>query len=81
VTGNETTRRAPVPLSTLELQKRGTQYLRRSGDDIMTAAEGLYHKGLISYPRTETDQFDPAQDTEARARARAVWLMLQLADL
>jgi DNA topoisomerase III len=59
------TRHAPVPLSTLELQKKCTQYLRISGDQIMAAAEALYQKGLVSYPRTETDEFDQAQDVQA----------------
>ena len=66
VTGDETTRRAPVPLSTLEMQKKGTGVLRTSGDNIMSAAESLYQKGLISYPRTETDQFDPTEDLHVR---------------
>lgn len=67
VTGEKKTRRAPVPLSTLELQKKGTQLLRVSGDQIMKAAEGLYQQGLISYPRTETDQFDPAENVHVRS--------------
>lgn len=66
VIGEQKTRRAPVPLSTLEMQKKGTGTLRASGDNIMSAAEALYQKGLISYPRTETDQFDPAQDVLVR---------------
>ncbi|CAO3597197.1 unnamed protein product [Absidia cylindrospora] len=48
----------PLPLTTLELQKTGTRYLRMTGDAIMTVAQGLYTEGYISYPRTETDQFD-----------------------
>ncbi|KTW31478.1 hypothetical protein T552_00121 [Pneumocystis carinii B80] len=47
----------PYPLTTVELQKRGTKYLGISSKDIMTIAETLYTKGFISYPRTETDQF------------------------
>eukprot|EP00892_Ulva_mutabilis_P010500 jgi/Ulvmu1/7822/UM004_0051.1 len=62
VDGQQKTRRAPLPLSTLEMQKKCTQYLRVGGDQVMAAAEALYQKGLISYPRTETDQFDQAQD-------------------
>lgn len=57
-----------MPLSTLEMQKKGTQLLRVGGDQIMSAAEALYQRGLVSYPRTETDQFDPAEDLPVRRR-------------
>lgn len=30
--------------------------------DVYKIAEALYTKGFISYPRTETDQFDKAID-------------------
>jgi DNA topoisomerase IA len=63
-----------VPLSTLELQKKGTQLLRVSGDQIMTAAESLYQQGLISYPRTETDQFDPAENVHVRLPVACTFL-------
>ena len=32
------------------------------GERIMKLAEELYQAGFISYPRTETDRFDPAYD-------------------
>lgn len=48
----------PLPLTTVELQKAATRMLRMSGQQAMTIAEGLYNKGFISYPRTETDRFD-----------------------
>ncbi|SAM08471.1 hypothetical protein [Absidia glauca] len=48
----------PLPLATLELQKTGTKSLRMTGEEIMTIAQGLYTEGYISYPRTETDQYD-----------------------
>ncbi|KAJ3190272.1 DNA topoisomerase [Gaertneriomyces sp. JEL0708] len=48
---------APLPLTTVELQKAGSRCLRMSADRIMTVAEKLYNKGIISYPRTETDVF------------------------
>ncbi|KAK4046311.1 DNA topoisomerase [Microbotryomycetes sp. JL221] len=46
----------PLPLTTVELQKTGSRLLRMSPKKY---AEGLYQKGFLSYPRTETDQFDP----------------------
>ncbi len=48
----------PLPLSTVELQKAASRLLRISSDRLMDIAESLYNKGLISYPRTETDQFN-----------------------
>lgn len=38
------------------------QYLRIPGERIMKLAEELYQAGFISYPRTETDQFDKQYD-------------------
>lgn len=50
----------PLPLTTVEMQKIGSRLLGISSDRIMIIAEDLYNKGFISYPRTETDQFDEA---------------------
>ena len=47
----------PLPLTTVELQKQGSRFLRMTSHQVMTVAEKLYTKGFISYPRTETDQF------------------------
>ncbi|RJE21209.1 DNA Topoisomerase [Aspergillus sclerotialis] len=52
----------PLPLTTVDLQMMGSRYLRMDGKTVMEAAEKLYTKGFISYPRTETDQFDKAID-------------------
>ncbi|KAI8811291.1 DNA topoisomerase [Cladochytrium replicatum] len=48
----------PLPLTTVELQKTGSRYLKISSDRVMSIAEKLYNNGYISYPRTETDIFD-----------------------
>lgn len=48
----------PLPLTTVELQKMATRFIRISGQQAMELAEKLYQKGFISYPRTETDRFD-----------------------
>lgn len=48
----------PLPLSTVELQKVASRSLRVDSHRAMVVAEALYNKGLISYPRTETDRFD-----------------------
>jgi DNA topoisomerase-3 len=58
----------PLPLTTLEFQKMATKYLRMSGHEAMETAEKLYQKGFISYPRTETDQFDKEINLRALVR-------------
>ncbi|CAH1767113.1 3439_t:CDS:10 [Entrophospora sp. SA101] len=58
VISKETKKWKPYPLTTIELQKVATRALRMSSDRIMAVAEDLYNKGYISYPRTETNQFD-----------------------
>ncbi|KAK8035971.1 DNA topoisomerase [Apiospora marii] len=55
----------PLPLTTVELQKMSTRFLRMTGQQAMTAAESLYNKGFISYPRTETDRFDKGMNLRA----------------
>ena len=55
----------PLPLTTVELQKMATRFLRMNGSQAMTIAEGLYQKGFISYPRTETDRFDKGMNLKA----------------
>ncbi|MCJ1398143.1 DNA topoisomerase [Xylographa trunciseda] len=52
----------PLPLTTVELQKLGSMFLRMNSQQVMKIAEDLYTKGWISYPRTETDQFDKGID-------------------
>jgi DNA topoisomerase IA len=64
--GSERRRAAPVPLSTLDMLARGTQYLRLPGEGLMKMAEELYQAGFISYPRTETDVFPPGMDLLVR---------------
>jgi DNA topoisomerase-3 len=55
----------PLPLTTVELQKMGSKYLRMNSSEVMKVAEDLYTKGWISYPRTETDQFDRGMNLRA----------------
>jgi DNA topoisomerase-3 len=55
----------PLPLTTVELQKNASRFLRMNSHEAMAVAEGLYQKGFISYPRTETDQFDKGMDLRA----------------
>ncbi|KAJ3569230.1 hypothetical protein NPX13_g6151 [Xylaria arbuscula] len=60
-----TKRWKPLPLTTVELQKMATRFLHMTGQQAMEAAESLYNKGFISYPRTETDRFDPGMNLRA----------------
>ncbi|KAK2737251.1 DNA topoisomerase [Myotisia sp. PD_48] len=54
----------PLPLTTVDLQMMGSKYLRMNSQKVMKVAEALYTKGFISYPRTETDQFDKNIDLQ-----------------
>jgi DNA topoisomerase III len=55
----------PLPLTTVELQKCGSRFLRMDSQRVMQVAESLYQRGWISYPRTETDQFDKNMNLRA----------------
>nr|CAD7453537.1 unnamed protein product [Timema tahoe] len=50
-------KRRPLPLDTVELEKLASRKLKLSAKVTMQIAEKLYTKGLISYPRTETNIF------------------------
>ncbi len=61
----------PLPLTTVELQKMATRFLHMTGQQAMETAEGLYNKGFISYPRTETDRFDPGMNLRTLVQKQA----------
>lgn len=52
----------PEPLNTIEFMKIASWKLKISSQDAMTAAESLYNKGLLSYPRTETTVYHPTMN-------------------
>ncbi|KAF8917851.1 prokaryotic type I DNA topoisomerase [Mucidula mucida] len=62
VSKKETKKWKPLPLTTVELQKAGSRILKLAPKKILDIAEKLYQQGFLSYPRTETDQFDPQFD-------------------
>lgn len=62
VKSKQTSKWKPLPLTTVEMQKVACRALHLSGAVIMTIAEDLYTTGLISYPRTETDQYEQGFD-------------------
>ncbi|GBP35686.1 DNA topoisomerase 3-alpha [Eumeta japonica] len=47
----------PLPLDTVELEKLASRKLKINAKETMRIAEKLYTQGLISYPRTETNEF------------------------
>lgn len=61
----------PLPLATVEMQKRASRFLRMSSSRTMEVAEGLYQKGFVSYPRTETDSFKEGTDLRSLITAQA----------
>lgn len=54
----QVTKRKPTPLTTVELQKSASRLFNLAPKRILDVAEKLYQQGLVSYPRTETDQYD-----------------------
>lgn len=52
-----TSQHRPTPLNTVELQKRAARWLHLGSEVTLKVAEELYHRGILSYPRTETDSF------------------------
>ncbi|KII92565.1 hypothetical protein PLICRDRAFT_89135 [Plicaturopsis crispa FD-325 SS-3] len=62
VTKKTTKKWKPLPLTTVELQKAASRLLRIAPKKVLEVAEHLYQQGFLSYPRTETDQFDPQFD-------------------
>ena len=49
-------------MDTVELEKLGSRKLKLPAKEVMTIAEKLYTKGIISYPRTETNMFSKEID-------------------
>jgi DNA topoisomerase III len=52
-----TSKLRPLPLTTVSLQKLAARKLNLAAETTMAIAEKLYNGGYLSYPRTETDQF------------------------
>ena len=54
----------PKGLNTTELMKSASSILGISSEKTMKAAECLYMRGFISYPKTTTTSYDPKFDFE-----------------
>lgn len=52
----------PLPLRTVDFQKKAASIFKMSSKKIMEITEKLYNDGYVSYPRTETDKFSPSID-------------------
>lgn len=59
---NETFKKKPFPLNTVEFQILSSRFLKISSERAMNIAETLYQKGILSYPRTETNFFQSDYD-------------------
>lgn len=55
----------PVPLNTIDFQILASRSLRMSSERAMTVAESLYQRGILSYPRTETNFFKEGFELQA----------------
>ena len=53
----EVYKKRPKPLNTVAALKTLSTHLRLSASKSMELMESLYTKGLLSYPRTETDSY------------------------
>ena len=62
---NATRKYKPLPLATTTLGICMSKWRRISAKRALDAAEKLYQKGYISYPRTETEIFRPEFDFQA----------------
>ncbi|KAJ3761972.1 DNA topoisomerase [Lentinula raphanica] len=61
----ETKKFKPLPLTTVELQKAGSRLLK-------LAPKKVLDNGFLSYPRTETDQYDPQFDFQSLIQKQTV---------
>ncbi|QLG73948.1 hypothetical protein HG535_0F04600 [Zygotorulaspora mrakii] len=72
-----TSKYRPLPLTTVELQKNCARFLKLKAKESLDAAEKLYQKGFLSYPRTETDIFPQSMDLKSLVKKQA---MLETSD-
>lgn len=71
-----TWKRKPTPLTTVELQKNLSRLSGMAPKRILDVAESLYQRGLLSYPRTETNQYDKDFDFVSlldKQRSDCIW--------
>ena len=71
VSGRDASRAKPVGLNSVDFAKLASTKLGMTSADAAKIAEDLYSDGIISYPRTETQDFDDAIDLRALIDAQA----------
>lgn len=71
ITTRPTSNWRPLPLTTVELQKDCSSYFKMSAKRALDAAEKLYNKGFLSYPRTETDRFPATMNLQTVIQTQA----------
>ena len=65
--------RPPVPLNTVEMERRASVFLNIRPKQALSIAENLYQNGLISYPRTETTIYPPTLNLREVASMFVGW--------
>jgi len=63
----QASKKPPIPLNTVELERRASRFLNIRAKEALDTAENLYRDGLISYPRTETTIYPPTLDLRSIA--------------
>ena len=63
----------PVPLNTVELERRASLYLNIRPKETLDIAERLYQLGYISYPRTDTTIYPPTLNLRKLAGLFVNW--------
>jgi len=63
----KTKREPPKPLDTVELESLASKHLNIRAKRALDIAEELYRRGLISYPRTETQVYPPSAHDRLKA--------------
>ena len=58
----------PLPLATVDMEMRASRFLRMDSATTMKIAEKLYQRGILSYPRTETEVYQDGFDLEGLIR-------------
>ena len=69
VRATKTKREPPNPLDTVELESLASKHLNIRAKRALDIAEELYRRGLISYPRTETQVYPPSAHERLKAFA------------